>query len=95
MISGLFVCLFLSFFFFSGAFLYFSLSIKKAPPSNPTHDDAVRAAVVRARDGAEALLAGSVPLSVCFCWRKGNGERRKREREEKKGVEVEEKKNEE
>ena len=29
-----------------------------------THDDAVCAAVVGAGDGAEALLAGGVPLSV-------------------------------
>ena len=40
--------------------------MKKAPPppfqKKKTHDDAVRAAVVGAGDGAEALLAGGVPL---------------------------------
>jgi len=39
--------------------------MKKAPPppfqKKKTHDDAVRAAVVGAGDGAEALLAGGVP----------------------------------
>ena len=53
--------------------------MKKAPPppfqKKKTHDDAVRAAVVGAGDGAEALLAGGVPL------RERGGERgRERER---------------
>ena len=45
-----------------------------------THDDAVRSAVVGAGDGAEALLAGGVPLF----WKRRRGGEERRERKERK-----------